>query len=119
MHTCTLLLNRLVLFAGTYDIQGISVISSSSGEIRVTSEFIQGSTAIGILIAIITTSTFGISQAYFYVLTRRSDQLHLQGIISNLVAGDLKVSVFIVEEDGLPFNRTAMIPQVVSVVNSK
>ena len=79
-----------------------------------TGYFIQRSTATGVLIAVLTTSDI-----YFHSITKKQDQLHLEGTISSVVGGDHNVSVFVVEEDGLPFSRTAAIPQIVSVVESK
>ena len=79
-----------------------------------TGYFIEGSTATGVLIAILTTADIN-----FNSITREQDQLHLEGTISNVGGGDHNVSMFVMEEDGLPFSRTATIPQVVSVVDSK
>ena len=78
-----------------------------------TGYFIEGSTATGVVIAVLTTS-----KIYFHSITREQDQLHLEGNISTVVGGDHYVSVFVMVEDGLPFSRTATIPQVVSVVES-
>ena len=103
------------LFPGTHDIQGVSITSPYPGAIRIIGYFIQGSTATGVLTAILTTS-----RIYFHLLTRQGNQLRDEGTFSNVVDGDHYISVFVVDEDGLPFNRTATIlPQVVSVANSK
>ena len=65
----------LSLFSsGTHDVQSILVTSLTPGDIRVTSQFIQGSTAAGVVIADISSS--GIR---FYLLARESDQLELDG----------------------------------------
>ena len=104
----------MIIFIGTHDIQNISVSSPQPGEIRVTGYFIQGSTASGVLVAILTRS-----EIYFHLLSRIRGQPHLEGTISNVVGGQHNVSVFVVEENGLPFSRTASVPEVVFIKNSK
>ena len=102
----------LSLFSsGTHDVQSILVISPTPGDIRVTGQFIQGSTATGVVIADISSS--GI---HFYLLARESDQLELDGTISSLVTGQHIVSAFVVNGSGLPFRRTATLPQNVLVM---
>ena len=45
------------------------------------------------------------------------DSCNFDGTISNVVGGQhYNVSVFVVKENGFPFNRAATIPQVVVVV---
>ena len=96
---------------GTHDVQGLLITSPSTGEIRVTGDFIQGSSATGVVIADLASS-----QIQFYLLTREQDQLKLDGTISNLVSGQHTVSAFVMDESGLPFTRTATIPQNVIVM---
>ena len=106
----------MFLYKGTHDAQGLLVMSPNPGDIRVTGDFIQGSTATGVVIADLKSS-----EIYFYLLTREIEQLELDDTISNLVDGQHTVSAFIVGEQGLPFSRTATLPQSVLVVkgNSK
>ena len=78
--------------------------------VGVTGDFIQGPTATGVLVA--TLSTSGIN---FHLLLRERNQIH--DTISNVEGGPHYVSVFVVEENGLPFIRAATIPQLVVVVN--
>ena len=102
----------LSLFSsGTHDVQSILVTSPTPGDIRVTGQFIQGSTAASVVIADISSS--GI---HFYLLARESDQLELDGTVSSLVTGQHIVSVFVVNGSGLPFSRTAALPQNVLVM---
>ena len=96
---------------GTYDVQSILVTSPNPGDIRVTGRLIQGSTATGIMITDVSSSG-----TRFYLLAREKDQLELDGIISNLISGQHIVSAFVVDESGLPFNRTATLPQEVLVM---
>ena len=74
-----------------------------------TGDFIEGSTATGILAAVHT-----IHGIQFFLFTGGN------ATITNLVGGQYRVSLFVIEaESGLPFNRTAMIPQLVSVASGK
>ena len=101
-------------FVGIYDFQGISIMSPHPGVVRVNGYFIQGSTTTGVLIALLTAA-----EIYFRLLTRKGNQQYLEGTISNVADGDhYYVSVLVVEADldGLSFNKTATIPQIVSVV---
>ena len=101
----------LFLCSGTHDIQGLLITSPLPGEIRVTGDFIQGSTATGVVIADLV-----LSDIHFYLLLRDNEQLELGGTISNLVDGQHTVSAFAVDKNGLPLSRTATIPQNVLVV---
>ena len=104
-------MSYVVFSSGTHDIHSVLVISPSPDEIRVTGEFIQGSTATGIVIADLVSS-----EIQFYLLIREKDQLELDDTISNLVSGQHTVSAFVMDESGLPFTRTATIPQNVIVM---
>ena len=92
---------------GTHDIQNISVSSPLPGQVRVTGDFIEGSTAIGLLV----------------VLSYPSDDSNLryyQGrrevIVHGLPQGEYGISVFAIEEDGLPFARAATMSRKTSVI---
>lgn len=76
-----------------------------------TGDFIQGSTATGVVIA-----DLALSDIHFYLLSRDNEQLELDGTISNLVDGQHTVSAFAVDKNGLPLSRTATLPQNVLVV---
>ena len=103
---------------GTHDIQNISVTSPQPGEVRVTGDFIEGSTATGLLIII-------------YSLTNDSDVQYITGgstlqqprnvhvSVPGLASGEYGISVFVVEENGLPFERVATSPKLVTVETSK
>ena len=79
-----------------------------------TGDFIGGSTATGLLTIVISTS-----KIFYHLIERGSDQLHIEGSIQGVVGGEHSISFFVVEESGLPFNRTASTPQVVCVKNGK
>ena len=101
-------------YVGTHDIQNISVSSPQPGEIRMTGNFINGSTATGVLAVIITES-----QIFYHVVEQGSNEQQLDGTILCVVGGEHSISFFVVEESGLPFNRTASMPKVVTVENGK
>ena len=80
-----------------------------------TGDFIDGSTATGVLTVYISTS----NNIIFYHLTKRGkDQLHFDGVVQGVGGGNHIVSFFVVEESGLPFNRAASTPKFVSVQKS-
>ena len=79
-----------------------------------TGDFIDGSTATGLLTIVISTS-----EIFYHLIERGSDQLHIEGSIQGVVAGEHSISFFVVEESGIHFNRTASTPKVVSVENGK
>ena len=72
-----------------------------------TGDFIDGSTATGLLIII-------------YSLTNDSDVHYIAGgHNSGLADSEYSISVFVVEENGLPFERVATSPKLVAVETSK
>ena len=102
-------------FTGTHDIQNISVSSLQPGEVRVTGDFIDGSTATGLLAVIITNE----SEIFYHFVERGSNKQQFDGTIQGVVGGEHNISFFVVEESGLPFNRTASMPKVATVQNGK
>ena len=92
---------------GTHDIQNV-VIHSFNSEVRVTGDFIDGSMATGLLIV-------------GYSLTDDSDVYYIykdyeQNIVASLTGltgSQYGVSVFVVEENRLPFSRVATTPSLV------
>ena len=108
IQTCLVnLIHSNTLISGTHDIQNISVTSPQPGEVRVTGDFIDGSTATGLLIII-------------YSLTNDSNVHYIVGgHNSGLAGGEYSISVFVVEENGLPFERVATSPKLIVVETSK
>ena len=90
--------------------QEISITSPSAGTIRIAGYFIPDSPATGVLVA-----TLNTSEISFYFLTREGNQLHNEGVLSNVRGGRYMASVFVVDQTGLPFKWTASIPQNVVV----
>ena len=82
------------------------------GHVRVTGDFIQGSTATGVLVIIVNDSDIE-----HHLISKGSNENEVEGIISGLAGGQYTVSVFVVGKDGLPFERAATKPRSVSVEN--
>ena len=81
-----------------------------------TGDFINGSTATGVLAVFVDFSTSEIS---YHLIKRGSNEQHFNDTIQGVVDGEHIFSFFVVEETGLPFNRTASMSHVVTVVNGK
>jgi hypothetical protein len=79
----------------------------------VTGDFIQGLTAIGVLIISINST----NNTQYHVYHRNGSNVQVEGTISGLASGDHRVSVFVLEQSGYPFNRTATTPKPVFVMN--
>ena len=77
-----------------------------------TGDFINGSTATGVLAVIIAES-----QIFYHFVERGSNVEAFNDTIQGLVGGEHSISFFVVEESGLPFSRTASTPKVVTVEN--
>ena len=93
---------------GTHDIQNISVSSPLPGTVRVIGDFIQGSTATGLLVIIYSQSDDCDIQ---YVNSKYSGQ-SVDITVAGLTSGPYRVSVFVLE-NGVPFSRVATLPQTV------
>ena len=79
-------------------------------------DFIDGSTAIGVLVVVIGTS----ETCYrYHLIQKEKTATHVTNTIRDVVGGEHSISVFIVEENGQPFSRTASTPKVVFVENGK
>ena len=99
--------------SGTHDFQDISISSPSAGVVRVTGRFVEGSPATGVLVIV-----SGDSGVTYHMSSRRGSGNHAV-TIPGLAGGDYTVSVFVVEENGLPFERAAIVPEHLSVVTSE
>ena len=95
----------VLLYAGTHDIQNVSVTSyKQTGEVHVCGVFVTGTSATGALIMIYS------NELTRYHLAPRGDNGRLDTAIPNLPGGAYKVSVFTIEENGLPFERVVTRP---------
>ena len=95
----------------THDFQDISISSPSAGVVRVTGTYVEGSPSTGVLVIVSGESR---SDTRYHMSSRDSHAVTIPG----LAGGEYTVSVFVVEENGLPFERTAIIPQHLSVQTS-
>ena len=104
-------------FEGTHEFQWLS-FTSHLGILEISGYFIDGSEAIGILTVAYQSLTVNGESDISYVLTMRSvgkESLNFPiGQISNNSNHMLAVSIFTVENDGLPFNRSVSSPKRVS-----
>ena len=101
--------------SGTYDIQNVSITSPFPGQIRVTFDFINGSTASGVLT--IAYSLINNSVVLYSLASMHSTEQKIEDVISDseLPTGLYGVSVFVVNESGFPFPRVAATPVMVHV----
>ena len=77
-----------------------------------TGDFINGSTATGVLAVFV---DFSISEIFYHLIKRGDNEQHFNDTIQGVVGGEHSISLFVVEESGLPFSRTASMPRVVTV----
>ena len=103
-----------VIIKGTHDIQNIVVSSSTPGEISVIGDFINRSTARTLLAVVYTNSG---SDVYYMFSPMFNEEEKIMATISGISPGMYNVSVFAVEDNGLPFNRSATTPRNVSVTD--
>ena len=87
--------------------------SSSPGVITVAGNFIPGSRT-NVILVIIYSETLG---DVHYMFSSQSVEDKIVANIRGLPRGVFNVSVFVVEDNGLPFNRSATIPKSVSVLD--
>ena len=87
--------------------------SPSPGLIRVTGDFINGSSAASVLAIIY--STDNRNDIYYVISPLSTEGETLVTNISGLPSGLYNVSVFVLEKNGLPFNRSASTPRNVLV----
>ena len=80
-----------------------------------TGYFIQGSSAIGVLIITINSS----NGTQYHLYHRNGNNIQVEDTISGLAGGHHRVSAFVLEQDGYPFNRTATTPKSLFVINGK
>ena len=97
---------------GTHDIQNVTVKYFGPGKIRVAGDFISGSLAIGILVIVYSPSN-GTTIQYRFI--PRSATFIPMTVLSGLPSGHFTATVFVVEDNGLPFNRSATAPINISV----
>lgn len=98
---------------GSHVVQNISISYSLPGQLRVTGDFIEGSTATGVLVALVN----GTANVQHHRISRDHSVNGIDGVISGLPGGQYTVSIFVVDEGGNPFRRAAAKPRRISVKN--
>ena len=107
-----------LLITGTHDIQNIQIYSSSSGQVRLSGVFVRGATAMGILVIIYPLDHVNLNVYYFEAFETMITNT-IATTVTGLSAGQYGISVFILEDGGLPFNRSASAPKILFVQNGK
>ena len=107
-------IKNLHYYLGTHQFQNILSSSINPGELRVTGALTNDPTATGVLVIVSSDSEV----IYHKAAHEGSDEI-IEAVISGLAGGEYSVSVFVVEDNGLPFERVATLPQLVAVERSK
>ena len=98
--------------AGTHDVYNTSIVSVS-GVVSVTGDIISESTLRGILV--IAYSLTNDTNTHYMLNTFLPDQLRVNAMLMGLPAGQYQLSLFVIEQSGLPFSRAAATPKSVQV----
>ena len=89
------------LSVGTFAVHNISATSGAPGELRVNGDFIANTSAVGMLAIVY--STGNDSDIHYTEVRLPQTEIQLAGL-----SGDTySISVFTLEENGLPFNQSA------------
>ena len=105
-----------MLYIGTHDIYNISVVSLPC-IVTVTGDIINGSMSRGMLV--IAYSLSDETNTYYNLTTFLPDQVRVNTILMGLRSGQYQVSLFVIEESGLPFSRAAATPRALQVEGKK
>ena len=92
--------------------QGVSV-GPTPGGVTVTGYFVDNSSAVGVLL--ITFSLTNEDDISYVFVPRPRESQDIETTLTGLSEGDYQVSFFVVDKDGLPFNRSANLPRNISV----
>ena len=103
--------NYIVHNTGTHDLQNISVSSPCSGQVRVTGDFIQGSTTTGILVILYRE---GDSRIIYDLISRSGNKIVTD--ITGVDRGNHEVFVFDVERNGT-YSSATVKPVMVNVAS--
>ena len=93
---------------GTHVVQKIMTISRL-GEIVISGEFLEGSTAVGLLAVVYSINNLKASNVNYFFIKRPTSQKMFSATIHGVfsTSGPHNVSFFAVEENGLPFAHIA------------
>ena len=107
----TIVLFVQLFMIGTHDIQNISVSSPQPGEIRVTGDFIDGSTATGVLLILYSITKNSDIQ---YVIENYEQSRSIDINVTSLTSTQYGVSTFVLD-NGQIFPRVVALPEYVTV----
>ena len=105
--------NDVLCYAGTHNVQHITV-TSKLGVVNISGDFVEGSTAIGIL-AIVYALTESDTLDYYLLVPRLLGHQRASTVFECIQSGTYNVSLFSMEEGDLPFNRAATKVRTLSV----
>ena len=106
---------NLFILLGTHYIQNVSVAPGVvSGEVKVSCNFVNGTELMGYLAI-----ANGNDEIGYMVAERRSQEGNQVDRISNLVSGEYNVSIFTVNQTGLPETLSANFPRNVSIMKKE
>ena len=105
---------KLHYYLGTHQFQNAVSSSLNPGELRVTGTLTKDPTATGVLVIVSSDS-----EVIYHKATREGSDEIIEAVISGLAGGEYSVSVFVVEDNGLPFGRVVTLPQLVAVERCK
>ena len=106
-----------ITFQGTHDFQNITVNSSSPGVITVAGDFISGSLT-NVILVIIYSENLGDVHVHYMFSSQSVEEVNMTKLnVRGLPRGLFNVSVFVVEDNGLPFNRSVTTPKSVPILD--
>ena len=102
----------MLLYTGTHDIQNVSVtLLQQMSKVQVFGDYVTGISATGALLVIYS------DELTRYHLAPRGGNGRLDTTIPSLPIGAYKLSVFTVEENGVPFGRVVETPMSIDVAS--
>lgn len=104
--------------AGTHLLQNITITPTSNGsEILISADFINTSdTAIGFMAIAYTRPE---ARNLYWIANRPLGELHAQVTLSYFLEDQYRISIFSLQDNGLPFTRSAAKPWTVSNITGK
>jgi hypothetical protein len=107
------------LTTGTHDFQNIQIYLLNSSQIQVSGVFVQGASAVGILIIVYRLDHVNLSSVYYFEALETTITNAITTTVTGLSDGHYGISIFILEDNGLPFHRSASAPKSLFVQNGK
>ena len=97
---------------GTHDVQDVTVMPTPGG-VTATGYFVDKSSAVGVLLIVF--SLMNEDGIRYMFIPRPRESQDIETTLTGLSEGDYQVSFFVVDEGGLPFNRSANLPRNISI----